>query len=98
MAGGDLTRHIPMGTTAVVAIVRGDRVHIVSLGDSRAYLVGATGAALLTADQNLRGEWLRSWQNNQPFDHSTKAMRWWAMRVISMKKANQVPYPPFIVN
>ena len=23
---------------------------------------------MLTADQNLRGEWLRSWQNNQPFD------------------------------
>ena len=34
MAGGDLTRHIPMGTTAVVAIVRGDRVHLASLGDS----------------------------------------------------------------
>jgi protein phosphatase len=68
MAGGDLTRHIPMGTTALVAVVRGARVHLASLGDSRAYLVGASGAAQLTADQNLRGEWLRSWQNNQPFD------------------------------
>ena len=43
-------------------------MHLAALGDSRAYLVGSYGAAQLTADQNLRCEWLRSWQNNQPFD------------------------------
>ena len=66
--GGDLERHIPMGTTAVVALIIGDRLHLASLGDSRAWLVGPDGAALLTGDQNLRHEWLRSWQTRQPVD------------------------------
>ncbi len=68
MVGGDLDRHIPMGTTAVMALIIGDRLHLASLGDSRAWLVGPDGAALLTGDQNLRHEWLRSWQTRQPVD------------------------------
>jgi protein phosphatase len=68
MVGGDLDRHIPMGTTAVLALVIGDRLHLASIGDTRAWLVGPDGAALMTGDQNLRHEWLRSWQTRQPLD------------------------------
>jgi len=68
MAGGTLDRHIPMGTTAVLALIIGDRLHLATLGDSRAWLVGPDGAALLTGDQNLRQEWLKSWQTRQPLD------------------------------
>jgi protein phosphatase len=50
---------IPMGTTALVALTRGNRVHLASLGDSRAYLVGRHGVALLTGDQNVHGDRLR---------------------------------------
>ncbi len=67
-AGGDLGRNIPMGTTALVVVVRGDRALMAWLGDSRIYLVGSFGAAQLSADQNLRGEWLRSWQTNTPVE------------------------------
>jgi len=66
LAGGSLQQHIPMGTTVVAVLARGATLHIASLGDSRAYLVGSHGAALLTGDQNLRGEWLRSWQTPVP--------------------------------
>lgn len=50
---------IPMGTTVVAAITRGNRVHLAALGDSRAYLVGRHGASLLTYDQNVQSERLR---------------------------------------
>lgn len=60
-AGGDLAGRVPMGTTAVVALVRGSRVQLGWLGDSRAYLVGRYGASLLTADMNQAGERLRAW-------------------------------------
>ena len=60
-AGGDLAGRVPMGTTAVVAFVRGSRVQLGWLGDSRAYLVGPYGASLLTADMNQAGERLRMW-------------------------------------
>lgn len=66
LAGGTLRQHIPMGTTAVAALVRGCDVHLANLGDSRAYLSGPSGVALMTGDQNLRGEWLRSWQTPVP--------------------------------
>ncbi len=68
LAGGNLGRHIPMGTTALVAVVQGDRVNLASLGDSRAYLVGAIGASQLNGDQNLRSEWLRTWQKGNRMD------------------------------
>ena len=57
-----------MGTTAVLALIIGDRLHIAHLGDSRAWLIGPDGAAQLTGDQNLRQDWLRSWQVRDPLD------------------------------
>lgn len=60
-AGGDLSGRVPMGTTVVVALIRGSRVQLGWLGDSRAYLVGRYGAALLTADMNQAGERLKAW-------------------------------------
>lgn len=60
-AGGDLSGRVPMGTTAVVALIRGSRVQLGWLGDSRAYVVGRYGASLLTADMNQAGERLRAW-------------------------------------
>lgn len=53
LAGGDLERYIPMGTTALVTVMRGNRVHLVGLGDSRAYLVGRFGCGVASADLNL---------------------------------------------
>jgi serine/threonine protein phosphatase PrpC len=61
-AGGSLNGRIPMGTTCVAAITRGNWVSLAWLGDSRAYLVGPYGASLLTADDNQSRERLRSWQ------------------------------------
>lgn len=58
-ADGDLTGRIPMGTTIVFAALHGDIVDLASLGDSRAYLVTASGACLLTCDQNVELEWFQ---------------------------------------
>ncbi len=66
MAGGELGQHIPMGTTALVGLIQGANVHIATLGDSRVFLTTPLGAALVTGDQNLRGEWLQSWQRGRP--------------------------------
>jgi serine/threonine protein phosphatase PrpC len=68
LADGRLGHHIPMGTTAVIALFQGTDVFLATLGDSRAYLINATGVGLLTGDQNLRGEWLRSWQTDDPIE------------------------------
>ena len=59
IAGPDLPRVVPMGTTAVVAMTRGNRAHIANLGDSHAYLVGRHGVAVLTTDHNVTAEHLR---------------------------------------
>ncbi len=59
LVGGRLSEHIPMGTTVVLAVCQGNRVQLASLGDSRAWLVDANGANLLTSDQNLQAELLR---------------------------------------
>ncbi|MDP6934463.1 MAG: protein phosphatase 2C domain-containing protein, partial [Myxococcota bacterium] len=68
LSGGRLDGEIPMGTTALVAIAQGTRVHLASLGDSRGYLVTSTGAAQVTADHNLTGLWLKSYQVGQGFN------------------------------
>ncbi len=63
-AGGDLDGRVPMGTTAVVAIVHGNWVSLAWLGDSRAYLCGGYGASLITSDENQAGERLKAWHLN----------------------------------
>lgn len=60
-AGGNLDGRVPMGTTAVCALIHGNHVSLAWLGDSRAYLVGSFGASLLTADENQAGERLKAW-------------------------------------
>ncbi len=52
LAGGDVTDRIPMGTTVVVALLRGEVVDLAGLGDSRIYLVTPTGAGQLSPDMN----------------------------------------------
>ena len=61
LAGGSLEGRVPMGTTVVVVICKGNWVSIGWLGDSRCYLIGPYGAALVTADDNQAGERLRGW-------------------------------------
>lgn len=65
-ADGDFSRAIPMGTTALAAIVRGSRVHLAALGDSRAYIVTPGGAWPLTSDQNAQALRLREHLAGQP--------------------------------
>lgn len=58
-ADGNLAGRIPMGTTIVFAALHGELVDLASMGDSRAYLVTPSGAALLTCDQNVELEWIQ---------------------------------------
>ena len=62
LANGDLSQQIPMGTTALLAIIKNGVLHLASLGDSRAYLIGASGVSLLSGDQNVRGLWLSAYK------------------------------------
>lgn len=62
-AHGDIAGRVPMGTTVVVAVIRGSRVQLGWLGDSRAYLIGPYGGSLITADMNQASERLKSWFN-----------------------------------
>ncbi len=70
LAHGDINRHVPMGTTAVVGLSVGDRVYIAALGDSRALLCGRHGVAPLAWDQNLNAMRLRqaAQGNTVPWD------------------------------
>ncbi|MEN9786798.1 MAG: hypothetical protein RLZZ299_2062 [Pseudomonadota bacterium] len=77
IAGADLERRIPMGTTAVVAVTRGNRVHLASLGDSRAYLVGTHGVALLTTDHNATADVIR--EGFARGGHTTDGNEGWAL-------------------
>jgi serine/threonine protein phosphatase PrpC len=58
IAGADLPRSVPMGSTCVAAVTRGNRVHLAALGDSRAYLVGRHGVSILTSDHDVAAEHL----------------------------------------
>ncbi len=49
-----------MGTTVVIAYIRGGRVFIGSVGDSRAYLVRGKSMIQLTADHTFVGEQVRA--------------------------------------
>jgi protein phosphatase len=49
-----------MGTTVVIAYIRGGRVFIGSVGDSRAYLVRGRAMTQLTADHTFVGEQVRA--------------------------------------
>jgi protein phosphatase len=42
-----------IGTTAVVALLRGDRLHVANVGDSRAYLLNGGQPQLLTRDHSI---------------------------------------------
>ena len=42
-----------MGTTVVLAVVRGDLIHIAYAGDSRAYLIDEKGARQITHDHSM---------------------------------------------
>lgn len=53
IGGEDFPRMIPMGTTLVLAHARGNRLQLVSMGDSRAWIVGPFGVAPLVPDHNL---------------------------------------------
>ena len=61
-----------MGTTLVAALVRGLRVEIVNIGDSRAYHLGADGIRCVTVDHSLvelmvqRGELTHEQAKNHP--------------------------------
>ncbi len=59
LASGDLSRHVPMGTTIIAGVTVGDTIHLAALGDSRAYVVGRHGVAPLLWDQNLNALRLR---------------------------------------
>jgi protein phosphatase len=49
-----------MGTTAVVALLNGERIVICHVGDSRAYLIDQTSIQRLTQDHTFVAEWLRA--------------------------------------
>jgi protein phosphatase len=49
----DVPEHRGMGTTATIAGLLGDRLFLVQVGDSRAYLVRGEAARQLTKDQSL---------------------------------------------
>jgi len=53
LAEGNLAGEMPMGTTIATALVVGSRVDLLTLGDSRVYLVGPWGTSILSVDQNL---------------------------------------------
>ena len=61
-----------MGTTLVSALVKGDKVLISNVGDSRAYLAGADGLRQISRDHSLvedmvqRGELTREQARNHP--------------------------------
>jgi len=64
-----------MGTTVVVALCRGDQVHIAHVGDSRAYLLHNGGLRQLTEDHSVVTRLLKAGQltleeaRSHPFRH-----------------------------
>jgi serine/threonine protein phosphatase PrpC len=60
-AEADPTLH-GMGTTLVLALCRGDAIHLAHLGDSRAYLIHNGSIQRLTEDHSLVAQMVRSGQ------------------------------------
>ncbi len=52
IAGGDIADRVPMGTTCVLALLRGEVVDLAAVGDSRIYVVGPAGAGQVSPDMN----------------------------------------------
>lgn len=92
-AGGNLDGRVPMGSTAVVALVYGNRVWLAWLGDSRAYVVGNYGASLLTFDENQASERLRAWHLNflEHWDPAGFALIGYLGHFDEMTKAEALP-------
>jgi serine/threonine protein phosphatase PrpC len=59
---GARSDRVPMASTIVAAICRGNRVSLSWLGDSRAYIVGPNGACLLTADHQTAAHQIADWR------------------------------------
>src|SRR5262249_2637111 len=51
-----------MGTTVVLAVCRGDSIHLAHVGDSRAYLIQEGSIRQLTEDHSLVAEMIRTGQ------------------------------------
>ena len=51
-------RHVTMGTTVVIAVIRGSAAHIVHAGDSRAYLLQKNNLKQITKDHSIVQELL----------------------------------------
>src|SRR5207248_230499 len=64
-----------MGTTAVLALHRGDRLYVAGLGDSRAYIIRGDGVEQLTVDHSVaealvrNGTLTREQARNSPWQH-----------------------------
>ena len=67
---------IPMGSTVLLAYAQGNFVTLLSLGDSRAYLITEDGPLILTGDHNLRGEKLRIGLQFEDFNSGNALMRY----------------------
>jgi len=59
-SGSDHSDTLEMGTTVVLALVRGDRVLISHVGDSRAYMIANSVMRQLTHDHTFVEDWLRT--------------------------------------
>lgn len=76
IGGDEFPRMIPMGTTAALAVARGNLVQIAALGDSRGWLVGRHGVAPLLPDHNLGSVRVRDALAGRPtrFDDDSAAL------------------------
>jgi PPM family protein phosphatase len=87
----DISAEIPMGATVLLAIIKGDTMWLANLGDSRGYILTEDGAALITGDQNLRGEKLRLQIPMEPHDNYAALIRYLGHFDSDFKAALPVP-------
>jgi len=60
-----------MGCTLTLGVVRQDLLHLVHVGDSRAYLFSKERLTPLTEDHSVENEARRARNNGQPFEYAT---------------------------